>query len=77
VIRDTREVVREEPLVRDRLLVLLRGGAMTVPELAAEAGLPPEEVMTWVMGMRRYGHVSVEKEPTEEGYYRYAAVGEP
>lgn len=75
--RDIREVVREEPLVRGRLLALLAEEPKTVPELAAAAGLPSDEVMAWVMGMRRYGHVSVEKEPTEEGYYRYRAVGAP
>lgn len=75
--RDTREVIREEPLVRARLLSLLREDAMTVPELSAATGFPPEEVMIWVMGMRRYGRLSEAKEATADGYYRYAAVGEP
>ena len=38
--RDIREVVREEPFMRDRLLALLADGPLTVPELAAAAGLP-------------------------------------
>jgi len=75
--RDIREVVREEPLMRSRLLDLLGDGPMTVPDLAAAGGLPAEEVMVWVMGMRRYGYVSVEKEPTDEGYFRYAALSRP
>jgi DNA-binding IclR family transcriptional regulator len=75
--RETREVIREEPLMRDRLLELLGNGPMTVPDLAAAGGLPPEEVMVWVMGMRRYGYVSVEKDPTDDGYYRYAALRRP
>ena len=73
-MRDAREVVREEPYFRDRLISLLAEGPMTVPELAAASGLPPEEVMRWLMGMRRYGRVAEEKEPTDDGYFRYAAV---
>ena len=75
--RDVREVVREEPLMRDRLLDLLRDGPLTVPDLAAAGGLPAEEVMVWMMGMRRYGYVTAEKEPSVDGYYRYAAVRQP
>jgi hypothetical protein len=26
------------------------------------------------MGMRRYGHVVVVEDPTDEGYFRYASV---
>ncbi|HTW09296.1 MAG TPA: hypothetical protein VME46_17450 [Acidimicrobiales bacterium] len=63
--------------MRSRLLDLLGDGPMTVPDLAAAGGLPAEEVMVWVMGMRRYGYVSVEKEPTDEGYFRYAALSRP
>ncbi|MGC8635089.1 MAG: MarR family transcriptional regulator [Candidatus Limnocylindrales bacterium] len=75
--RDVREVIREEPLMRDRLLALLRDGPLTVPELAAAGGLPAEEVMVWMMGLRKYGYVVEEKEATGDGYYRYAAVRRP
>ncbi len=74
--RDIREVIREEPLVRDRLLGLLRDGPMTVPELAAASGLPADEVLTWVMSMRKYGYVA-EQDAAGDGYYRYAAVSKP
>jgi DNA-binding IclR family transcriptional regulator len=73
--RDIREVIREEPLVRDRLLGLLRGGPRTVPELAA-SGLPASEVMTWMMSMRKYGYVA-EQDAAGDGYYLYAAVSKP
>ena len=53
--RDVREVIRDEPLVRGRLLELLADGPLTVPELAAAGGLPEDEVMTWIMGLRKYG----------------------
>jgi hypothetical protein len=75
-VRDIREVIREEPLVRGRLLRLLSTGPLTVPELAERAGLPENEVMVWVMGMRKYGYL-VAQDQTDEGYFRYAAVKGP
>jgi predicted Rossmann fold nucleotide-binding protein DprA/Smf involved in DNA uptake len=71
--RDVREVVRDEPLMRSRLLELLRDGPLTVPELAAAGGFPQDEVMVWMMGLRKYGHVA-EKDASADGYFRYAAV---
>jgi hypothetical protein len=71
--RDVREIVRDEPFVRDRLLELLRDGPLTVPELAAVSGFPEHEVMIWVMGLRKYGHVA-ELADSPDGYFRYAAV---
>ncbi len=75
-IREIREVIREEPLVRRRLLRLLSDGPLTVPELARHAGLPENEVLVWVMGMRKYGYVA-EQDETDEGYFRYGAVKAP
>jgi predicted Rossmann fold nucleotide-binding protein DprA/Smf involved in DNA uptake len=72
--RDIREVVRDEPLLRDRLLELLRDGPLTVPELAAAGELPQDEVMIWMMGLRKYGYVAEEKGASADGYFRYAAV---
>jgi predicted Rossmann fold nucleotide-binding protein DprA/Smf involved in DNA uptake len=74
-MRDIREVIRDEPLMRDRLLALLAEGAMTVPELATAAGLPSSEVMVWVMGMRKYGYVVEEKGTGRVWEYRYSVVG--
>lgn len=72
--RDPREVVRDEPFVRRRLIEALQGGAMTVPELASATGWPSEEVMVWVMGMRKYGYLAEEAGKDAEGYYRYKVV---
>jgi predicted Rossmann fold nucleotide-binding protein DprA/Smf involved in DNA uptake len=72
--RDIREVIRDEPLMRDRLLSLLEAGPLTVPELAEAAGLPAVEVMVWVMGMRKYGYVVEEKGSGRAAEYRYAVV---
>ena len=71
--REVREVVRDEPLVRRRLLQLLEAGPLTVPELAAASGHPANEVVIWVMGLRKYGDVTV-GEQTPEGYFSYAAA---
>ncbi len=73
--RDIREVIREEPLMHRPILKALAGGPLTVPEIAAAIGHPTEEVLYWVMGMRRYGMLAESKDPTDEGYFSYAAVG--
>jgi DNA-binding IclR family transcriptional regulator len=73
VSRDIREIVRDEPLMRDRLLALLEDGPLTVPELAAAGGLPEVEVMVWLMGLRKYGYVA-ERDEDGDGHFRYAAV---
>ena len=75
-MREIREVMREEPLVRAQILELLAEGPRSVPELAERSGLPAEEVMVWLMGMRKYGFVA-ETDQDGEGYYRYAAVRAP
>lgn len=71
-VRDIREIIREEMLMRDKILDVLRDGPKTVPEIAQALGCPAREVMYWVMGMRKYGHVAETEE--EDGYYKYRAV---
>lgn len=71
-MRDVREIIREEMQMRGRVLAVLQEGPRTVPEIAAALGYPPDEVMFWVMGMRKYGLV-VETEE-EDGYFRYRAM---
>lgn len=69
-IREVREVIREEGLVRDKILNVLAPEPLTIPEIAQALGYPAHEVMIWVMGLRRYGQVA-ETELTDEGYYKY------
>jgi predicted Rossmann fold nucleotide-binding protein DprA/Smf involved in DNA uptake len=69
--RALREVVRDEQVMRRPILAVLGDGPLTVPEIAAAIGKPTHEVMTWVMGLRKYGWVAEDKEVTDEGYYRY------
>ncbi|TYO93282.1 MarR family transcriptional regulator [Desulfallas thermosapovorans] len=71
-VRDLREVIREEMFMRDKILKVLRDGPKTVPEIAKTLGYPSGEVMYWVMGMRKYGHVAETEE--EDGFYKYKAV---
>lgn len=72
--RDVREIIRDEHLMRRRILEALESGPLTVPEIAAAIGRPSHEVVFWVMGMRKYGHVTEIKEPTDEGFYLYEAA---
>ena len=72
-VRDVREVIREEMMMRDKILAVLGEGSKTVPEIAQNLGYPSHEVMFWVMGMRKYGHLA-EDGLTDEGYYKYRAA---
>lgn len=74
-IRDVREIIREEMLMRDRILEVLKEGPQTVPEIAEKLGCPPHEVMFWVMGMRKYGLLA-EDGLTDGGYYKYRPLKE-
>ncbi len=73
-LRDVREVVREEPVMRPLLLSALDAGPLTVPDLASAVDRPRHEVLIWVMGMRRYGYVREAGKADADGYFRYAAV---
>jgi predicted Rossmann fold nucleotide-binding protein DprA/Smf involved in DNA uptake len=72
--RDVREVVRDEQMMRRKILAALADGPLTVPELAEVLGSPTHEVMFWVMGLRKYGWVAEIKEVNDDGYYQYQVV---
>ena len=72
--RAVREIVRDEHLMRRRILEALESGPLTVPEIAEAVGRPAHEVMFWVMGMRKYGHVAEIKEANDNGFYLYQAA---
>jgi predicted Rossmann fold nucleotide-binding protein DprA/Smf involved in DNA uptake len=74
-MRDHREVIREEPLMRGRILAALAEGPLTVPEIAVAIDAPTHEVVFWVMGMRRYGWVAEIKGSDSDGYFRYERTG--
>ena len=74
-IRDLREVVREEPVMRRRILAALDAAPLTVPEIAAAIDAPTSETLIWVMGMRRYGWLAEVKGAAEDGFFRYEPTG--
>ena len=71
--REVREVVREEMVMRGRILAASKEGPRTVPEIAEAIGCPTHEVVFWVMGMRRYGWLREVKGRPTTGYFRYQA----
>ena len=44
-----------------------------MPEIAERIERPAHEVVYWVMGMRRYGHLVEVGDADDDGYYHYAA----
>ena len=72
-LRDPREIIREETMMHSPILWALRAGPLTIPEIAERIGHPSDEVLFWIMGMRRYGHLVEVEDPTDEGYFRYAS----
>ena len=73
--RDPREVIREEPVMRPRILAAVANGPLTVPQIAETIGAPTHEVVFWVMGMRRYGWLAEIKGSDADGYFTYEASG--
>jgi predicted Rossmann fold nucleotide-binding protein DprA/Smf involved in DNA uptake len=73
--RDVREVIREEPVMRTRILDALREGPLTVPQIAEAIQAPTHEVVFWVMGMRRYGWLAEIKGSDADGYFQYEPTG--
>ena len=73
--RDVREVIREEPVMRPRILAALANGPLTVPQIAEAVGAPTHEVVFWVMGMRRYGWLIEVKATPVDGYFQYERTG--
>ena len=72
--RHVREIIREEPLMHRPILQALEAGPLTVPEIAEQIGHPADEVVFWVMGLRKYGWIAEIKEVDDDGYFPYQAV---
>jgi predicted Rossmann fold nucleotide-binding protein DprA/Smf involved in DNA uptake len=73
--RDPREVMREEPVMRPRILAALADGPLTVPQIAQIIGAPTHETVFWVMGLRRYGWLAEIKGSDADGYFQYESTG--
>jgi predicted Rossmann fold nucleotide-binding protein DprA/Smf involved in DNA uptake len=70
-MRDLNEVMRDEMVMRDRIIDLLREEPRTVPEIAEALGAPSREVMIWVMAMWRYGVVTEMEKARTDDYFSY------
>ena len=69
--RNLAEILRDEMYMRDRISIILRQSPKTVPEIAVELGCPSDEVILWLMGMRRYGLVEELPKSKSDDYYKY------
>ncbi|MGB7970881.1 MAG: hypothetical protein WCF31_02810 [Candidatus Deferrimicrobiaceae bacterium] len=69
--RDLGEVIRDEMVMKDRIISLLREEARTIPEIADALASPVREVALWVMAMRRYGSLEELPKPKADDYFRY------
>ena len=57
--RDAREVIRDEPLMRSRIArALADGPAHRARARRGRSASRSDEVMFWMMGLRKYGHVA-------------------
>lgn len=73
-LRDVREIIRDEHVMRGKILAALADGPLTIPQIAAAVGRPAHEVVYWVMGLRKYGWVAEVKEVDDDGYFPYETV---
>jgi predicted transcriptional regulator len=69
--RDLNEILRDEMFMQDKIKSLLQAGPKTISEIATELGYPSNEVMIWVMSMRRYGIITEIPKERVDDYYRY------
>jgi hypothetical protein len=74
--RDTSEVMRDEMVMKGRIVSLLREEPRTIPEIADALGCPAREVTLWVMALRRYGALEELPKPKADDYYRYRPARE-
>ena len=70
-LRGFSEVMRDEMIVRDKIVELLHQEPKTIPQIAEVLGHPPREVVIWMMAMWRYGTVEETGRSDAEGYYKY------
>jgi ferredoxin len=73
-IRDVREIIRDEQFMRALILKVLEPGPQTIPQIAEALDKPSNEVVFWVMGLRKYGWIAEIKEVDDDGYFQYQSV---
>ena len=70
-LRNLNEVYRDEMVERERIAKYLRTGPHTIPEIAVELSAREDEVMKWVMAMRRFGRIHELPKSRADDYYPY------
>jgi len=73
-VRNLVETVKDEMVMREKILSELVQGPQTIPQLASALDVPSSEVMFWVMAMWRYGFVEEIGKPDSEGYCKFQPV---
>ena len=56
-VKQTQALLKDHKKVQQQICQVIRTEARTVPEVAAETGLPPEDVLWHLMCMKKYGDV--------------------
>ena len=69
--RNPAEIMRDEMLIKDKIVSILRESARTIPEIAAALDIPSREVVLYVMAMRRYGKIEELPKSRMDDYYQY------
>ena len=72
--RDMAEVMRDEMVMKEKILSILEEAPKTIPEIASTLKHPSAETIFWVMAMWRYGSLEEVGKPNDEGYYQYRSV---
>jgi predicted transcriptional regulator len=66
--------MRDEMLMKEKIMSLLREDPRTIPEIAGALRRPAREVTLWVMALRRYGVLEELPKAKADDYYRYKAA---
>ncbi len=72
--RDLGEIMRDEMVMKERILSRLGAEPATIPEIAEVLEHPAVDVMFWIMTMWRYGIIEEVGKPNDEGFYKYRPV---
>jgi len=70
-LRGFTEVMRDEMIVRDKIVDLLKQEPKTIPQIAEILGHPSREVVIWMMAMWRYSTIEETGRADAEGFYQY------
>jgi len=69
--RNITEVMKDEMIMKGKILSSLSAKPKTIPEIAEALEVPSEEIMFWVAALWRYGALEEVGKPDSDGYYSY------